>query len=126
MGKLVPWTLAVFVVALSPVVGAPGTEVQPAKRPGCKSGQKVVEETVYKEVCKKVCRVVPDVKKETRNVYECRCEDFCLKRCPCCLCKGGSCDGCAGVRCGHPRTKHVLMKKIVTEERPTTKCVVEE
>src|SRR5262249_38135733 len=48
------------------------------------------------------------------------------KRCPGCKCQSDCCDGCPCGRCGHPRTKRILMKKIITEEKPTTKCVVEE
>jgi hypothetical protein len=76
----------------------------------------------------KQCVRVGDVKKTTRTKYSCKAEDRCLifycKR------KGGSglssghdcCDGC-GDGCGKPRTVRRLVKKFVTEECRTTKCV---
>lgn len=69
----------------------------------------------------KVCREVPDVKKTTRYVYCCKCEDFCAPRIlPPCL--WHLCGNCA---CGHVRTKYLLVKKAVVDECPTTKCVVD-
>ena len=84
----------------------------------------------------KVCIAVPDKKKISKTVYSCTEKDVCLPKCV----HGGSerinrghgCNdhcasncpeqGCAA--CGRPRTVRVLMKKVVTEECPTTKCEV--
>jgi hypothetical protein len=84
----------------------------------------------YQEVVKKVCRQVPDVKKVTRWVYSCKTADFCK---PGCFLHGpghqDGCGDCDGHRpccpCGPVGCKHLLLKRLVTEECPTTRCVVE-
>lgn len=91
----------------------------------CEAGYRIVEETCYREVVHKVCRMVPDVKKTTKVVYDYKVVDYYLPkkhglRCSQC----GQC-GCSCGVCGKPRTKRVLMKKFVTVEQPTCKCVVE-
>lgn len=85
--------------------------------PTCASGYTLVEETIWCDVIRKVCRTVPDVKKTSRWVYVVEPEDFCTHRCKL---RGG----CA--ECAHPRTRGNLVKKLVQETHPTTKCVVEE
>lgn len=88
--------------------------------PVCEPGYQIVEEICYQDVCHKVCRVVPDVKKTTKPVYSCKTEDYCLKKCPrLCHCA----EDCP--TCDHPRTRKILVKKFVTTECPTYKCVVE-
>ena len=64
----------------------------------------------------KVCVSEPTTKKVTRVVYESKCIDYCLPKC-------SLLGGCAD--CGKPRTKHILVKKVITEECPATKCVVQ-
>lgn len=102
---------------LAPAAGAQG----PAP---CAPGCPMVTETVYREVTRKVCKWVPDVKKTTKWVYDCKCEDFCAPRfCPPKHGHGCDCDECR--ECGRLAVKHVLIKKQVVEECPTMKCVVE-
>jgi hypothetical protein len=70
--------------------------------------------------------------KISKTVYACKEKDICLPRCPpFSFFRGGChdrCDDCPPQAdcpsCGHPRTVAVLMKKVVTTECPTTKCVV--
>lgn len=89
--------------------------------PACEPGYTVVKEVVYKEVVRKVCREVCDVKKVTKWVYDCKTENFCLKQCR----PGHKCsEDCAS--CKGPYQKNLLIKRMVVEEHPTTKCVVEE
>lgn len=86
----------------------------------------LVEETIWCDVIKKVCRTVPDVKKTSKWVYVVEHEDFCTKRCK----LRGGCGDCSGepacAACAHPRCRGNLVKKLVQESHPTTKCVVEE
>jgi hypothetical protein len=86
-------------------------------------------EVVYQEVPCKVCKPVPDKKKTTKVVYECKEEWYCLPKCPCPLHIGkhDCCDSCGNhcLTCEKPRCRRILVKKIITEEVPTTKCVVE-
>jgi len=75
----------------------------------------------------KTCVPVPDVHKKTKTVFCCREIDFCLPKCSSCSLFSRhhctepcpNCENCA-------RTKRVLLTKVVTEECPSTKCVVEE
>jgi hypothetical protein len=69
-------------------------------------------------LCKE-CVPVPGTPK-THTEYCSRTIDFCVRRCTLC---GGSCDADC-VNCGRPRTKHVMLKRVVTDECPTTKCEV--
>jgi hypothetical protein len=77
----------------------------------------------------KVCTPVPDKKKVTKVVYECKEEWYCLPKCPCPqhIGKHAFCGPCAPpcATCEKPRCRRVLVKKIVTEDRPTTKCLVD-
>jgi hypothetical protein len=72
---------------------------------------------------------VPATKKVTRIVYESKVEWYCLSKCPCPLHVGkhNCCDPCGKVctSCDTPRCRRVLVKKVITEEQPTMKCVVE-
>lgn len=98
----------------------------PADGLPCEPGYMWVAETCYREVVHKVCKLVPDTKKTTRTVYDCKVEDFCLPRCSldCKL-------GCDGKKASCPEcekkvySKKLLVKRIITEEHPTTKCQVE-
>ncbi len=93
------------------------------------SGDPRCGEVVLQDVSCKVCKPVPDKKKVTKIVYECKEEWYCLPQCPCPLHIGkhDCCDssGATCPTCEKPRCRRVLIKKIVTEEKPTTKCVVE-
>jgi hypothetical protein len=89
----------------------------------CPCGKKVVSPTV-------------EPVKHTRYCYDCKEEDyaythwvptpilsiFCHDHC-------GKCDSCtepdACHKCGHARTRKVLIKEIVTEDVPTAKCRVD-
>ena len=66
----------------------------------------------------KVCVPEPTTKKVTRVVYESKCVEYCLPKCS----LFGGCSNCDS--CGKPRTKHILVKKVIIEECPATKCVV--
>ena len=82
---------------------------------------------------KKVCKPVGDVKKETKFVYSCVCEDFCVPG-PSRIvghtcrkdCQG--CEHCCPVRqptCAAVRTRTKLIKTAVEVEKPTIKWVVQ-
>lgn len=92
----------------------------------CEPGTMIVEDICYKEVVKKVCRMVPEVKQHKRRVFDVKCEDYCLPKCPCPLCGGKKLCGDWCPFCGKARTKQLLLKKEVVEERVEYKCVVEE
>jgi hypothetical protein len=70
---------------------------------------------------------VPEVKKVSKPVYECECEDFCVPgKSECCI----GCDECGRRKliytptCGCVRTRVKLVKKSETKEVKTFKCVV--
>lgn len=69
----------------------------------------------------KVCVSVPTTKKVSRTVYDSKCIEFCLAKCA--FFSRGCNDHCAD-NCGRVRTKNVLLKKVVTEQCPSTKCEV--
>jgi len=74
---------------------------------------------------KKVC--VAEPKKNTKVVYNSKCQEYCLPRCGCFLSRmfgRGSCD-CPDGNCGEVRTRHVLVKKKVPD-CDTMTCVVKE
>jgi len=98
--------------------------VRAAGPPTCEPGYQIVEEVCYKEVVHCVCKVVPDIKKVTKPVHDCKAVEFCQLKCPGFHCKHG-CDGAPCPDCGKVRTRTVLLKKFVTVEEPTCKCVVE-
>jgi hypothetical protein len=75
--------------------------------------------------CGKICVRVPDVLKTPRTIYDCKCEDYCAPRCSLRALLGGLC-GCGDTCCGPVRTRKILLKKVVTDECPTTKCVVQQ
>src|SRR5262245_59445046 len=68
----------------------------------------------------KVCVSVPTTKKNTKVVYGSRCIEYCLQKCT----LGHGCDDDCADNCGRVRTKNVLLKKVITEECPATKCEV--
>lgn len=97
-------------------------------KPACEPGYTIVEEIVYKEVIKKRCVPAPDVQKKTKWVYECRSEDFCVKKCSLGQgCAHGCGQGCGAscTHCDRPMTRNLLVKKLVVEECPSDKCVIE-
>lgn len=67
----------------------------------------------------KVCVPEPATKKVTRVVYESKCVEYCLPKCS----LFGGCDSSC-TNSDKPRTKHILVKKVITEERPATRCVL--
>lgn len=78
--------------------------------------------------CCKTCRLVPSTKKVTKNVYHTECEDFCVPAHSAheiCRDECGRRQVVVTPRCGEVRTRKKLIKKEVTEEVPSTKCVVE-
>jgi hypothetical protein len=84
------------------------------------------------------CIIVPTTITRVKVLYGEKCVDYCLPMCRCCgrrhaegHCPGG-CDAhdyglcqCLGQcrSCGHPRTKHILLKREVEVECPSFKCV---
>lgn len=77
-------------------------------------------------LCKQRCVCEPEMKKIPHVIYDCRCEKFCSSVCSWGLLANLFGDGCCGCRppCGWVRTRHVLLKKTVTEDCPSFKCVV--
>ncbi|GEM_PF-5191333 len=69
----------------------------------------------------KVCVSEPTTKKTSKTVFSSKCVEFCLPKCSGVFSRG--CDNCAE-NCGPVRTVNVLLKKVVTEECPSTHCVV--
>ena len=77
----------------------------------------------------KVCVPEPTTRKVEKVVYDDKCVDYCLPRCSLfslfagkgCGCGDGGC-----LNCGQPRTRHVLIKRLVREECPDVKCEVRE
>ena len=69
-----------------------------------------------------VCVPVPTTVKHPKPVYRCKSVDFCVPKCS--LHGIAGCGSCC-VNCGPPRTKAVLMKKIVEEEHCGIKCEVQ-
>lgn len=88
----------------------------------------LVEEIRYHDVIRKHCKIVPDTKKISKTVYECKEENYCLPKCPHPLLGGSRGKGedvCPYPTCDKPRRRKVLVKKEVVEECPTFRCVVE-
>jgi hypothetical protein len=83
--------------------------------------------------CKKICRLVCGKKKETKTVYMCECEDFCVpghsKKCGVkieCDCDGRHRTIIWQPTCARVRTRKKLVKDEVSKEVPDYKWVVEE
>lgn len=74
--------------------------------------------------CKKHCVEVPDTKVVKKTCYDCKCEDFCKSRCCICAYLKKLC-GCDLACCGKVGTRHILLKKVISKEHPSCKCVVE-
>ena len=76
----------------------------------------------------KVCVPEPTTVVKDKVIYDDRCVDYCLPKCSLLSILKGGCGcgagGCAD--CGHPRSRRVLIKKVVQEECPDVKCVVQE
>ena len=114
-----------FLALLVAVVAAPVSRGQGMAGGKATSGQPGLEAACEPICVTKVCVPQPSKTKTTRTVYDVKCVDYCLPKCPCWIpfLGGGRCgDGCYP-ECGKPRTRHVLVKKVVTEERDTYKCV---
>lgn len=93
------------------------------------AAQEKIAASTHTEACApscldKVCIAVPDKKKISKVEYSCTQKDICLPRCSFRFGFGHSCceDDC--LRCGRPRTVNVLMKRSVSHECPSMKCVV--
>jgi hypothetical protein len=78
------------------------------------------------ECAPKVCVPVPAVKKTEKVIYDERCVDYCLPHCSLWSFFGCGCDAGGCLNCGSPRTRRVLIKKVVHEECPDVKCEVRE
>jgi hypothetical protein len=125
---------AILVIGLvACTLAAPGSRAQTYWRstPACQPGYTLVEETCYRDVVRCCCKVVPDVKKKTKVVYDCKCEPYCVPKLACRKHQCPHCGACAGCdcecppKCGKIRNKTILMKKTITHECPGWKCVVE-
>jgi hypothetical protein len=89
-----------------------------------KSGPALSGAVAYGEadcVCK-VCVPEPAKTKTVKTVYDVKCVDYCLPKCPHFGWLKGDCGEC-GTTCDKPRTRRVLVKKLITEEHDTIKCV---
>ena len=77
------------------------------------------------ETPKKVC--VTEPKKNTKVVYNSRCQEYCLPRCGTFLdwIHGRSCESCKCGDCGPVRMRHVLVKKKVPD-CDTMTCVLKD
>lgn len=95
----------------------------PAPPLACEPGHIFIEEIRYQEIVHTICTTVPDVKKTVKPVYRCKEEEICLPKCSHCKQKCGDCSSCP--QCGKPRSRRVLVKKLVMEACPTSKCVIE-
>ena len=75
---------------------------------------------------KTVCVPEPSVKIKVSIKYSSIDDTKCYRKCFWPFFGGGDCDQCArngdGQNCGHPWPKRTLVKRIVTEEIPITKC----
>jgi hypothetical protein len=70
------------------------------------------------------CVPEPAVKRVPKVIFEQKCVDYCLPRCSLLSLFTGCGCGCGdGVKCGQPRVRHALIKKIIYEEVPEVKCV---
>ncbi len=75
----------------------------------------------------KVCVPEPTVRKTDKVIYDEKCVDYCLPHCSLwSLLTGGGCGCGCEAGCGTPRVRHVLIKRVVHEERPAVKCEVRE
>jgi hypothetical protein len=82
---------------------------------------------------KKVCKPVCEMKKETKFVYDCVCEDFCVpgpSKIVGCHCKTdcNGCEHCCPARqptCAAVRARTKLVKTAVEIEKPSIKWVVQ-
>jgi hypothetical protein len=82
---------------------------------------------------RKVCRLVCEMREETKPVYECKCEDFCIPgpstccKTPC-TCPGKCCQDHTVWKptCGCVKQRTVLVIKKESKKVPSYKCVVEE
>lgn len=75
---------------------------------------------------KKIC--VSEPKKNTKVVYNSKCQEYCLPSCGSLfdrLCGGGSCEPCKSGECGPVRTRNVLVKKKVPD-CDTMTCVLKD
>jgi len=76
----------------------------------------------------KICVPEPSTKTIDHVCYSKVCEDFCVKKCNCCLTSclsnlcgfGSCCSSCA--QCEGPYAKYYLVKTVHKEECPTFKC----
>lgn len=124
MTKYIP---GLFVLCLG-LVGflrhSPAGDLLPDPVPECEAGYMLVEEIGTREVVREVCKTVPDVKKVKKWVYSTVPDNFCLQHTPCHGHHGDCCgEGCR--YCEGPYCRNQLAKKLVTQDCPTTKCVVE-
>jgi hypothetical protein len=79
--------------------------------------------------CAHVCKVVPDVKRVSRTVYSSRTEWICLPKCRCALpLVQRECSETAATcaQCKKPRLRRVLVKRLVVDEKPGFKCVIDD
>jgi hypothetical protein len=121
------WSIGAVLAAVLTMTPPAGADGNHHHVPACEPGYTLVPEVTYVEVCRKVCKLVPDVRETEKWVYSCKSEDLCFKKCP--LHGLHTCAGCeqcgACVQCDKPVTRNRLVKRLVVEECPSVKCVVE-
>jgi hypothetical protein len=110
-------TLAALLAAATLALACPALPAQQA------AATPAPDDPACKPPTCKAC--VPEVKHNTKTVYDCKCEDYCLPHCSLWSMLCGKC-GCAdGCTCCELRTRRVLIKKKVPT-CDTTQCVVKE
>jgi hypothetical protein len=124
MTRIAVGAAAALALGLFVLVPAAGAQERPAAKPGDSPAPAPAAADCPPPV-EKVCVAVPGTRKTTRAVYKCKTVDYCIPALPgLCRLLHGCSAGCPGC-CAGPLCKHVLLKRIVTEECPTTTCEVQ-
>ena len=108
-----------ILVAITAVTIAAGQAAKPSAAPAPGRGHAATASGA--DCGEKICSAEPAKVKTVKSVYGVKCVEYCLPKCPHLSLRHAG-DGC-GVKCGKLRTRQVLLKRSVTEERDTAKCV---
>ena len=122
------WVLTLLGVSLAGLAHAADATV--VSNPPAAPIVGVAEQPCYGAECAaKVCVPTTTIKKKEKVIYDQKCVDYCIPRCSLFSILSGSCgcdaNGKGCLNCGQPRTKHLLVKIIVRDECPETKCEVQ-